>query len=109
MGQLCQDDRGKPRGSLTNQCRGRSYWAEPNWDRAQQGRRGVVAAHVPARKSKTAPEIRGRKSTGNIMAGQRLQMPRKLLVPAVLATGTAISATHTSGDGPPPSAIHKQL
>lgn len=60
-------------------------------------------------KSKTVPDIDCRKSAGNIMAGQRLQMLRKLLVPVVLPMGTAISATHTCGNGPPPCAIHRQL
>lgn len=48
-----------------------------------QGR--CIGSHV----SNSAPEIHGRKSGGSIRAGQSLQMPRKLLVPAVLALGHA--------------------
>lgn len=77
-----------------------------------QGSAGVQESHTHhscLSKSKTVPETHGGKPAGNIMAGQRLQMPRKLLMPAVLAMGTAISATHTGGNEPPPHAIHKQL
>lgn len=103
MGWLCPPERGMSRGSLRNQCRGRSYWAEDS--AGAQGSR----THSRPSKSKTAPGIHGRKSVGNIMAGQRLQMPRKLLVPAVLAMGTAISERHTCGNRPPLRAIHRQL
>lgn len=46
-------------------------------------------SHSNSHPSKGKSEIRGRKS---VMAGQRLQVPRKLLVPAELSMGTAISA-----------------
>lgn len=74
-----------------------------------QGSAGPQGSHTDSHPSKGKTEIRGRKSAGFVMAGQRLQVPRKLLVLTELTMGTAISAAGMWRNGLPPHAIHKPV